>query len=206
MKLSTYSLTLTALTATAGLTIATSILQKTYSINASKDSSILRASVSCPNCPNNNCYECKFGTRATLIISSDGPGRTVDYSALIGFTLPSETINNPDRLDKCELLLPASYNNLFSPQTLRISSADPGWDEESVNGNNAPAVGSQIGQVVIPASQATPDAVDLTEACKIAAGKGSTGFSIYLTKDSANLVEIPSKDIGKPAVLRTTIY
>ncbi|KAJ1911523.1 hypothetical protein H4219_005917 [Mycoemilia scoparia] len=196
------SLTLAALSVAGFAQVASAQQQKTYNINAFKDSTLLRSTVSCPNCPNSNCYECSLGAQSTLVVSAGG--HAVNY-AIIGFTLPSEATQAPDRLDNCKLTLPAPVNQLATNQVVNIYSADPFWDEYSVTANNAPALGSVIGQANIPAG-GSPAAVDLTAACKAAAAKGA-GFTVILTQGGGiDTITFPSKEAGRPATLAATIH
>ncbi|KAJ1678809.1 hypothetical protein EV182_003314 [Spiromyces aspiralis] len=198
----------TAVVATASIAALSAVAisaqtQKTYDIKVSKDATILRSTVSCPNCPERNCYKCTLGADPTLVVSNGG--LAVNY-ALLGFTLPSETIGRPDRLDKCLLELPASTTNLTQAVTLPISAAaSPFWDEYSVSGSNAPTVGDNIGSVVVPSYNGVPAQVDLTAACKAASTSGA-GFSIYIDPYGANYVQFPSKEGGQASYLHVTIH
>ncbi|KAJ1911521.1 hypothetical protein H4219_005915 [Mycoemilia scoparia] len=196
------SLTLAALAVAGFAQVASAQQQKTYTINVSKDSTILRAPGACSSCPEGDCNRCTRGGESTLDVQA---GLRVLSTAILGFTLPSEATQAPDRLDNCQLLLPNSLTSLQQPLTLNIFSADPFWDEYSVTANNAPAYGSQIGQVTVPVWNGMPAAVDLTAACKAAAAKG-TGFTVYLTPPGTGYVQFPSKEAGRPAALRATVH
>lgn len=174
---------------------------KVYMINTVKDSTILHTTQSCPTCPSSDCNQCTKGAEQTLVVSSGG--HAVNY-ALIGFTLPSETIQAPNRLDKCTFTMPQPNTPMTAPVTLGIASANPFWDEYSVNANNAPVIGNSIGSLYVPSSGA-PASVDLTAACKAAAASGS-GFSLYLTPASAAYLQFPSKEGGRPSYIEVTIH
>ncbi|KAJ1912777.1 hypothetical protein H4219_005479 [Mycoemilia scoparia] len=176
--------------------------QKTYSINVSKDSTIQRSAQACNECPSNTCSLCKLGADQRVQVHQDGFGAKF---GLFGFTLPSEVIQAPDRLDKCLLELKQPNTPMTAQVILPIHmSGDTFWDEYSVDGNNAPSVGAPIGQAVIPNSGA-PALIDLTAACKAAAAKGA-GISLYLLPRDNTILTFPSKEGGRPAVLHATIH
>jgi len=159
--------------------------------------------VSCQQCPNSNCYDCANGGLSQITLKSGGLGIDV---GVIGFTLPSETVQAPNRLDACSISLPAPLKPLGVDTVITLSSvSSPFWDEYSITANNAPAQGAVVGQITIPGNGAAPAAVDLTAACKAAAAKGA-GFGVYLNINGANWIQFPSLQAGKPAVLSATIH
>ncbi|KAJ1675332.1 hypothetical protein EV182_001482, partial [Spiromyces aspiralis] len=175
---------------------------KTYEINAFKDSTILRTRYQCPTCPSSDCNQCTLGGESSLQVVS---GDYTVKQAIIGFTLPSETIGRPDRLDKCVLQLPKLTSNVVDRVTLPIYAASSTfWDEYSVNANNAPSDTDYIGSVTIM-SDGNPPPVDLTNACKLASAKGA-GFSIIINPALGRSFEFPSKEAGKPSKLSVTIH
>ncbi|KAJ1675331.1 hypothetical protein EV182_001481 [Spiromyces aspiralis] len=190
----------TAVVATASIAALSAVgvsaqTQKTYDIKVSKDATILS--------PSANCNECTLGADQRLEVSSEGG--VTSRQILLGFTLPSETIGRPDRLDKCLLELPQPNTPMTASVTLPINAASsPFWDEYSVSTNNAPAVGDNIGSITIPNS-GKPPLVDLTAACKAASTSG-TGFSIYLEPAVNKHLQFPSKESYTASYLHVTIH
>ena len=161
---------------------------------ALKDSTILRSTVSCPECPDKNCYKCTLGHNDTLQANTGGPAYV---RSLIGFELavPSEQVT------KCTVQTPAFTKLPEFPIDVTVAAAETSeWDEDTVNGNNAPEAGVVFNTVNVPALSNLP-AFDVTPACKDASDDGQ--FSIYLGTESGSFA-IWSKDSGNAAVLHVT--
>ncbi|KAJ1783345.1 hypothetical protein LPJ59_006605, partial [Coemansia sp. RSA 2399] len=79
-----------------------------YEAPATKDSTIMRSTVSCPNCPNRNCYECTLGHDDKLTVNTGG----LAYNqALVGFTLPVDA----SEVTQCMVQIPAFVTPLQAP-------------------------------------------------------------------------------------------
>ncbi|KAJ1823035.1 hypothetical protein LPJ56_000345 [Coemansia sp. RSA 2599] len=157
---------------------------------AVKDSTIFRSTVSCPDCPDRNCYKCTLGHDSKLKANTGG---LAYISALVGFEMPTDGSN----VESCTVQIPAFSTRLQSPITVVVSNAaSSDWPEDTVNGENAPALGDEIASVDVPAYNNLP-AVDITPACQAAVdGK----FSIYFNARFGSF-EFWSKDSGNPAIL-----
>ncbi|KAJ2340186.1 hypothetical protein IWW50_006758 [Coemansia erecta] len=157
---------------------------------AVKDSTILRSTVSCPDCPESNCYKCTLGHDDKL---SARTGGLAYIQSLVGFHMPV----GASQVTSCTVQIPAFATRHEYPLTVVISQAAASdWNEDTVNGENAPAPGSTIATVDVPA-YANLGAVDITPACK-AAINGE--FSIYFGVQTDSY-EFWSKDSGNPAIL-----
>ncbi|KAL2826816.1 hypothetical protein BDW59DRAFT_60958 [Aspergillus cavernicola] len=163
---------------------------------AIKDSTILRSTVSCTGCPESDCYKCTYGSADTLRVNTGGHAW---IRSLIGFQLPEDV--EPSTVTKCTVQFPA-FKELpptgFDLTVVPAVSSD--WDEETVNGNNAPAATDAITIVSVP-ELTNPPLLDVTDACQAADDDGQ--FSIYLGVEFGSY-EIWSKDSGNPAVLHIT--
>ncbi|KAJ2448271.1 hypothetical protein EV183_005527 [Coemansia sp. RSA 2336] len=160
---------------------------------AVKDSTILRSTVSCANCPESNCYKCTLGHDKTLVANTGG---LAFIQSLIGFHMPVDA----SRVTNCTVQIPAfttQHENPFTVVVAQAASSD--WNEDTVNGENAPASGSQIAQVDVPA-YANLGPVDITPACKSAV---NGEFSVYFGSRIGRY-EFWSKDSGNPAILHIT--
>ncbi|KAL4768873.1 hypothetical protein BDW60DRAFT_113131 [Aspergillus nidulans var. acristatus] len=160
-----------------------------------KDSTILRSTVSCPDCPESNCYKCRYGSEKTLRANTGG---LAWIRSLVGFRLDLPEDIYPDDITKCTVQFPAFTklpNSAFNMTVIPAVSTD--WDEVTVNGENAPASTDDV--AVYPVQALTnPPLLDVTEACWLADDDGQ--FSIYLGAEFGSY-EIWSKDSGNPAVL-----
>ncbi|KAF7549267.1 hypothetical protein G7Z17_g6490 [Cylindrodendrum hubeiense] len=160
---------------------------------ALKDSTILRSTVSCPECPESNCYKCTLGHDTTLQANTGGRAY---IRSLVGFKLPV----SPSTVRSCTVQFPALTQQLPYPVNVTFSlAASSNWDELTVNGENAPGSGEPFITVAVPA-YSNMGAVDITPACK-AAGHNRQ-FSVYFGTQSGR-IEIWSKDSGNPAILHT---
>ncbi|PIA13306.1 hypothetical protein COEREDRAFT_49424 [Coemansia reversa NRRL 1564] len=156
---------------------------------AVKDSTILRSTTYCPQCPENNCYKCTLGHNNTLVASSGG---LAFLQSLVGFNMPVAAT----QVESCTIQIPAFLTHQY-PLTVIISlAAATEWNEDTVDGSNAPVAGDIITSVDVPAYN-NLGAVDISAACK-AAVNGE--FSIYFSAGS-NRYEFWSKDSGNPAIL-----
>ncbi|KAL3478765.1 hypothetical protein BJX99DRAFT_256177 [Aspergillus californicus] len=161
-----------------------------------KDATIMRSTVSCTGCPENDCYRCTYGSNDTLRVNTGG---LAWIRSLVGFQLPENV--DPSSVTKCTVQFPA-FKKLpqsgFEMTVVPAVSSD--WDEETVNGNNAPAATDEISTVTVP-ELTNPPLLDVTNACNLADEDGR--FSIYLGVEFGSY-EIWSKDFGAPAVLHIT--
>ncbi|KAJ2557986.1 hypothetical protein GGH12_006029 [Coemansia sp. RSA 1822] len=181
---------------TTFVTVAAVLLAKAASASgnvdtpAVKDSTILRSTVSCPDCPENNCYKCTLGHENTLRTNTGG---LAYVQSLIGFHMPvdaSQVIN-------CTVQIPAFTTRHENPFTVVISQAAASdWNEDTVTGENAPAPGDTIAQIDVPAYN-NLGPVDITPACKTAI---NGDFSVYFGVRTDSY-EFWSKDSGNPAIL-----
>ncbi|KAJ1938336.1 hypothetical protein FBU59_004469 [Linderina macrospora] len=157
---------------------------------ATKDSTIMRSTVSCAGCPNNNCYECTLGHDQTLVANTGG---LAYIRALIGFTLPYDG----SLVKSCQIQIPAFTKPLQADTTVLIWQAvSSNWNEDTVTANNAPDAGGQVASVTVPANN-NLGPVDITPACRNAT---SGQLSIYIGTQF-NRIEFWSKDSGNPAIL-----
>ncbi|KAJ2832726.1 hypothetical protein J3B01_004727 [Coemansia erecta] len=160
---------------------------------AVKDSTILRSTVSCSGCPENNCYKCTLGRETTLRASTGG---LAYIQSLIGFHMPVEA----SQVVNCTVQIPAFTTRHENPFTVIISQAAAmDWNEDTITGENAPAPGDTIAQVDV-AAYANLGPVDITPACKIAI---NGEFSVYFGVQ-ADSYEFWSRDSGNPAILHIT--
>lgn len=161
---------------------------------AVKDSTILRSTVSCPECPDRDCYKCTLGHNETLQANTGG---LAYIRSIIGFELPVPS----EQVTKCTVQTPAFTKLPQFPIDVTVAAAKTyEWDEDTVNGENAPESGEVFNTVNVPALSNLP-AFDVTPACKSASEDGQ--FSIYLGAKSGSF-SIWSKDSGNPAVLHVT--
>ncbi|KAJ1862004.1 hypothetical protein LPJ73_000881 [Coemansia sp. RSA 2703] len=160
---------------------------------ATKDSTINRSTTACRDCPNSDCFKCVLGRNATVVANTN---TNINISALIGFDLGIDSTS----VKSCIIQIPAFTDLPQSDITIIISKAAPAdWSEDTVTGENAPAVGDQIVSVVVPAlSNLGP--VDITTACQSAV-KGK--FSVYFSA-KAGRYEFWARDYGDPAILHVT--
>lgn len=158
---------------------------------AVKDSTILRSTVSCPYCPDRNCYKCTLGHNKTLEANTGG---LAYVRALIGFEMP---VAGSD-VTSCLLQIPAFTKPLEYPITVQIFKAQSdGWNEDSADGENAPEAGDLVATMDVPAHfNMGPTAI--TSACQAAPANGR--FSIYIATKFGH-IEFPSKDSGNPAII-----
>ncbi|KAJ2309481.1 hypothetical protein H4S02_010269 [Coemansia sp. RSA 2611] len=156
---------------------------------ATKDSTILRSTTSCTSCPENNCYKCTLGHENTLVANTGG---LAYIQALIGFHMPVEA----SQVSNCTIQIPAFTTHEYPFTVIISNAASSDWDEDTVSGENAPAPGSEIAKVYVPAYN-NLGPVDITPACQ-AAVNGE--FSVYFGAQSDRF-EFWSKDSGNPAIL-----
>ncbi|KAI7819880.1 hypothetical protein BX661DRAFT_146984 [Kickxella alabastrina] len=170
-------------------------LSRNYAYPATKDSTILRSTVSCPSCPENNCYKCTLGNATTLVANTGG----LAYSrALIGFqmSVPGSSITS------CSIQIPAFVAPLQAPITVVIGRAESSWwSEDRVTGENAPEELEEVASVDVPAFN-NLGPTDITKACQKAVN-GS--FSVYFSARFGHF-EFWSKNSGNPAILHVTTY
>lgn len=163
---------------------------------ALKDSTIFRSTEVCESCPNKSCYECTLGHNETLRVQTGG----VAYiRSLIGFRLPVPATS----VTKCTVQFPGFVTLPQKNINVTVSRAmSSNWDEDTVNGENAPIMGVVFNSVEVEAESNLP-AIDVTFACKKAAK--DRRFSIFLGAQSGSFA-VWSKDSGNgnPAILHIT--
>ncbi|KAJ2060533.1 hypothetical protein GGI17_003651 [Coemansia sp. S146] len=165
-----------------------------YTTPATKDSTIFRSTVSCPNCPNFNCYECTLGHNQTLVANTGG---LAFLQVLIGFKMPVRGSS----VASCSIQIPAFTTPLQYPITVQFfTAASSDWNEDTVTANNAPAAGTLFNSVEVPAFN-NLGLTDITAACQTAASNGK--FSVYMGAQFDRF-EFWSKDSGNPAILHIT--
>ncbi|MFE7799590.1 hypothetical protein [Nocardia sp. NPDC057440] len=174
---------------------------QSYDLAAFKDATLMRATVLCPDAPDNDCYQHRLGTDTRLKVSTSGQAIV---TAIIGFMLPDETAQKPGRVDRCVLTMVGLKNPSPRSETLYVKATSPAWDEASVNAMNGPSEGNIIGALVLPANS-SPQPIDVTPACKVSASLGS-GFSVLVTTPAISYFEFPSKDAGQPARLQVDVH
>jgi hypothetical protein len=164
---------------------------------AIKDSTILRSTVSCPDCPERNCYKCTLGHDKTLRASTGG---LAWVRFLVGFKLPVPVSAVTDAT-KCTVQFPAFVRPNPSAVNVTVARAvSSNWNENTVDGENAPESVVIFTSMVVEAYQNMP-AIDITEACRSAQANGE--FSIYFGTQSDS-IEIWSKEAGAPAILHVS--
>ncbi|KAJ2022805.1 hypothetical protein GGI06_001666 [Coemansia sp. S85] len=165
-----------------------------YDRPATKDSTIMRSTVSCTNCTNNNCYECTLGHDQKLVANTGG---LAFVQALIGFKMPV----SGSSVSSCTIQIPAFTAPLQYPITVQFfTAASSNWNEDTITANNAPAPGALINSVDVPAYNNLA-ASDITAACQSAGSDGK--FSVYLGAQFGHF-EFWSKDSGNPAIIHIT--
>ncbi|KAJ4178491.1 hypothetical protein NW767_014844 [Fusarium falciforme] len=158
------------------------------------DSTILRSTVSCPECPERNCYKCTLGHNETLQANTGG---LAYVRSLIGFKLPVPA----KQVTKCTIQTPAFTKLPQFPINVTVAAAKTSkWNEDTVDGENSPDSGEVFNTVNAPALSNLP-AFDVTPACKSVSKDRQ--FSIYLGAESGSFA-IWSKDSGNPAILHIT--
>ncbi|KAI9504335.1 hypothetical protein GGI25_004369 [Coemansia spiralis] len=183
----------TSLLAVFGQLFAYYCAAEQYDSTATKDSSILRANAKCPNCPESNCSKCTFGHENNLVVNIGG---TIYETAIVGFHMPVAG----SQVSSCVVQMPTFLVPIQSDLNVTIFSAAPlDWNEDTVDGENAPPFYKRIANVYVPAST-NLGPVDITQACQDAV---NGEFSIYFTTDQG-YYQFLSKDSGHPASLRIT--
>ncbi|KNG87174.1 hypothetical protein ANOM_003784 [Aspergillus nomiae NRRL 13137] len=178
------------------LTVFTSLIISSFAIDtpATKDSTILRSTVSCPTCPDRNCYKCTLGHDGTLQANTGG---LAYIRSLIAFQLPVPAAS----ITACTVQFSAFTKPLEAPVNVTAAQAlSSDWDEDTVTGENAPDAGDVFAEIEVPA-YANMGAIDVTPACKGADEDGK--FSIFLGTKFGR-IEVWSKDSGNPAILHIT--
>ncbi|KAJ2722999.1 hypothetical protein GGI07_002956 [Coemansia sp. Benny D115] len=161
---------------------------------AVKDSTIMRSTVSCPDCPERNCYKCTLGHDVKLTANTGG---LAYVSALVGFEMPV----GPDQVESCYIQIPAFTSPLQSPITILVSKASGSdWSEDTITAESAPSIGDQVASVNVPAYN-NLGPVDITSACQSADSNGA--FSVYFNAQFGYF-SFWSRDSGNPAILHIT--
>ncbi|KAI8866420.1 hypothetical protein GQ42DRAFT_74656 [Ramicandelaber brevisporus] len=191
MKLSAFVLTAAVVTAPL---LATLVHAADTSLSAIKDSTILSSTVTCSNCPEENCNKCTRGHEPTLRANTGG---LAFVRSLVSFQLPVPATS----VTKCTVEFPAMKEQLASPLNVTVSmAASSDWNEDTVTAENAPDSADPFTGAPVLAESNIPE-IDITSACKNAGNDGQ--FSIYLGTQVGRF-EISSKDAGKPAMLHVT--
>ncbi|KAE8374854.1 hypothetical protein BDV26DRAFT_300014 [Aspergillus bertholletiae] len=180
----------------AVVAVSTSLIISSYAIDtpATKDSTILRSTVSCPGCPDRNCYKCTLGHDATLEANTGG---LAYIRSLVAFQLPVSAAS----ITSCTVQFPAFTKPLQASVNITVARAlSSDWNEDTVTGENAPDSGDVFTQMEVPA-YANMGAIDITPACQAADEDGN--LSIYLGT-MFDRIELWSKDSGNPAILHIT--
>ncbi|KAJ2741238.1 hypothetical protein GGI20_005322 [Coemansia sp. BCRC 34301] len=165
-----------------------------YDTPATKDSTIMRSTVSCPTCPNFDCYQCTLGRNETLVANTGG---LAFIQALISFDMPVKG----SEVASCFIQIPAFKTPLQYPVVVQaFTAASLDWDEDTVSANSAPDAGSLVNSVEVPAYN-NLGPFDITAACQSATDNGE--FSVYLGAQFGHF-EFWSKDSGNPAILHIT--
>ena len=178
------------------LTVFTSLITSSVAIDtpALKDSTILRSTVSCPTCPDRNCYKCTLGHGATIEANTGG---LAYIRSLIAFQLPVPA----GSVTACTVQFPAFTKQIQAPVNVTAAQAlSSDWDEDTITGERAPDSGEVFTEIEVPA-YANMGFIDVTPACKGADEDGK--FSIFLGTRFGR-IEIWSKDSGNPAILHIT--
>ncbi|KAL4810757.1 hypothetical protein BDV18DRAFT_127939 [Aspergillus unguis] len=160
---------------------------------AIKDSTIIRSTVSCAECPDHDCYQCRYGQTNTLRANTGG---LAWLRSLVAFRLPEDV--NPSDIIKCTVQFPAFVKlPEYAFNMTMVPAVSSNWDEITVTGTNAPSWWDDAVLYHVPA-YTNPPLLDVTDACWNAAVDGQ--FSIYIGSQSGSY-EIWSKESGNPAVL-----
>ncbi|KAK2849622.1 hypothetical protein FQN49_005577 [Arthroderma sp. PD_2] len=160
---------------------------------ALKDSTILRSTVFCPDCPEGNCYKCTLGHNDTVIANTGGMAY---LRSLVGFQLPVPA----KKVKKCTVQFPAFTKRIQTAINVTVSQAlSSDWNEDTVSGDTAPESGEVFSSLQVEALN-NMGPLDVTKACKAASDNGD--FSIYVGTQFGQ-IEIWSKDSGNPAILHT---
>ncbi|KAJ1664886.1 hypothetical protein IW140_003705 [Coemansia sp. RSA 1813] len=177
--------------AAAGQLLAVLCAATQYDAPATKDSTIMRSTVSCPDCPDRNCYKCTLGHDDKLTVNTGG---LAFNQALVGFTLPVDA----SEVTQCMVQIPAFVTPLQYPLNITVYlAASSDWDEDTVDGENAPQAGAQVAIVTVPASF-NPAPIAITQACQ--AADANRQFSIYFGAQFG-YYQFWSKDSGNPAII-----
>ncbi|KAI9504334.1 hypothetical protein GGI25_004370 [Coemansia spiralis] len=176
-----------------GQLLATPSAAKQYDSPAIKDSTIMRSTVSCPDCPDRNCYKCTLGHDDKLTVNTGG----LAYNrALIGFHMPVDG----SQVTSCTVQVPAFVTPLQSSLNVTVNTANPSdWNEDTVDGENAPDAGDQIAFVTVP-SYNNLGPIDITPACQ---GAVNGEFSVYFGAQFG-YYQLWSENSGNPAILHIT--
>ncbi|KAJ1664887.1 hypothetical protein EV178_003671 [Coemansia sp. RSA 1646] len=180
--------------ATVGELLAVLCAATQYDAPATKDSTIMRSTVGCTNCPEQDCLRCTLGHDNTLTASTGG---LAFDQALVGFTLPTDA----SAVTTCTVQIPAFSSPLPYPMNITVySTASSDWNEDTVTAENAPQAGSQLAVVTVPANN-NAQAIDITQACK--AADANRQFSIYFGVEFG-YYQFWSKDSGNPAIIHVS--
>ncbi|KAJ2552513.1 hypothetical protein EV175_003279 [Coemansia sp. RSA 1933] len=160
-------------------------------MSSTKDSTIMRSTVSCSGCPDRNCYLCTLGHDIKLSVNTGG---LAFNQALVGFTLPVDA----SEVSECMVQIPAFITPLQAPINVTVYlAASSDWNEDTVDGENAPAAGEQVAMVTVPAGFNAPP-IAITQACQ--AADANRNFSIYFGAQFG-YYQFWSKDSGNPAII-----
>ncbi|KAI9504349.1 hypothetical protein GGI25_004992 [Coemansia spiralis] len=163
---------------------------KVTDIKATKDATV---DLSTDVCGDTVCALVSHGMEPTVSTSEQNGGVV---RILLGFELPSG-ISNSDDITQCQLQMQAPIQAPDGQYYLQAFEAGGDWDEATINGASGVKTGNALGDVKA-ASTEVPGPIDVTDACKAAAGGP---LSLWLdTNGSA--VTFPSANTGAAARLR----
>ncbi|KAG0226394.1 hypothetical protein BGW42_003666 [Actinomortierella wolfii] len=162
----------------------------------------MRSTVSCPSCPDSNCYKCQLGNEPTLTVNTGGRAY---IRALVGFILPDGAMTSSTEITACSIQFPAFKKPLQYGVNVTVSVAkSPDWEESTVSAETAPEAEEGDPLVIIEVPPYTNlGRIDVTSVCQKAQSSTDGQFSIYLGA-VFGYYEIWSKDSGNPAILHVT--
>ncbi|KAG0035909.1 hypothetical protein BGZ82_004937 [Podila clonocystis] len=171
-----------------------------YITEATKDATVVNSVLkTCKSCPRSECTRCNHGYDDTLDISSNpnaNPRLRSTHRALIGFKLPKVSVKE---IEACYLEFPDFTRQRNSPIELKFAfTGSNDWDEDTVDGHNAPDIASPFKRTEVPAGSKNMGVIDATKACT--EGEIDGEFSIFIEAVDGS-VKIPSRETGQPALL-----
>lgn len=190
----------TSILSTLAILAIVNVAQAGLSITkATKDATVVNSVLkTCKACPKSECTRCTRGYEDTLDISSNpnaNPKLKSTHRALIGFRLPDVPVYE---IEACYLEFPDFIRARNSPIELKFAFTDSDWDEDKVDGRNAPDLTFPFKRVEVEAGSKNIGLVDATVACT--QGEVNGEFSIYIEAADGS-IKLPSRDAGYPAVL-----
>jgi len=190
----------TSILSTLAILAIVNVAHAGFSITkATKDATVINSVLkTCKACPRSECTRCTRGYEDTLDISSNpnaNPKFKSTHRALIGFKLPDVPVHE---IEACYLEFPDFTRARNSPIELKFAFTDSYWDEDKVDGRNAPDVTFPFQRVEVKAGSSNIGLVDATQACT--QGEIDGEFSIFIEAVDGG-VKLPSRDVGYPVLL-----